>query len=70
MDYTRKELFSIRHAIKDMDSQEKKRFRHLLDTKKHTEHEKKFIDSKWRGFWDTYYYDRKSSLDEFGYLGF
>ena len=64
-----KDLFKIRHLIKDMDSQEKKRFRHLLDTKNKTEHEKKFIDNNFRRFWDTYFYDRKSPLDEFGYLG-
>jgi len=64
-----KDLFKIRHLIKDMDYQEKKRFRHLLDTKNQTEHEKKFIDNNFRRFWDTYFYDRKSPLDEFGYLG-
>jgi hypothetical protein len=64
-----KELFSIRHLIKDMDSQEKKRFRHLLDPKNHTKYEKENIDMAFGGFWDSYFYYRKSPLDEFGYLG-
>ena len=63
-----KDLFKIRHLIKDMDSQEKKRFRHLLDTKNHKPYEKENIDLAWGGFWDSYFYYRKSPLNEFGYL--
>lgn len=64
-----KDLFKIRHLIKDMDSKEKKRFRHLLDPKNHTKYEKENIDMEFGGFWDSYFYYRKSPLDEFGYLG-
>ena len=64
-----KDLFRLRNQIADMDSQEKKRFRHLLDTKNHTKYEKENIAMEWHGFWDSYFYYRKSPLDEFGYLG-
>lgn len=63
-----KDLFKVRHLIKDMDSQEKKRFRHLLDPKNHTKYEKENIDMAFGGFWDSYFYYRKSPLNEFGYL--
>ena len=63
-----KDLFKIRHLIKDMDSKEKKRFRHLLDPKNHTKFEKENIDMAFGGFWDSYFYYRKSPLNEFGYL--
>jgi hypothetical protein len=63
-----KDLIKARHLIKDMDSQEKTKFCHLLDIKNHTKYEKENIDMEWQGFWDSYFYYRKSPLDEFGYL--
>lgn len=63
-----KDLIKVRHLIKDMDSKEKIKFRHLLDKKNHSKYEKENIDMEWRGFWDSYFYYRKSPLNEFGYL--
>ena len=63
-----KDLIKVRHLIKDMYSKEKIKFRHLLDTKNHSKYEKENIDMEWNGFWDSYFYYRKSPLNEFGYL--
>ena len=63
-----KDLIKVRPLIKDMDSREKIKFRHLLDTKNHNKYEKENIDLEWHGFWDSYFYYRKSPLNEFGYL--
>lgn len=63
-----KDLIKVKHLIKDMDSHEKIKFRHLLDTKNHKKYEKENIEMEWDSFWACYYYDRKSPLYEHGYL--
>ena len=56
---------TIKEIIEDMTEKEKKKYNFLVNAKtKDYPNLKEMIGN----FWDCYYYDRKSPLDEFGYL--
>lgn len=61
--FNQSKTFNKRHGLK-----RKNKISSFIRQKNHSKYEKENIDMEWRGFWDSYFYYRKSPLNEFGYL--
>lgn len=58
---------TIKELIEDMTEEEREKYNFLVSAK--TENYPN-LKEKINDFWEVYFYDRKSPLDEFGYLGY